>query len=235
MAPIIGVVPSARLFATADPYDDRYTFINFYTRRLCDTGAIPMGILGLDGCLPPGAAPACDGFVLCGGAKLWPYHLQILDHAFQTGKPVLGVCLGMQAMSAYFKVREQAALRHWEGSLLALFDRLKQEGYLFTRPVAHHWEVNITRDNIPATKHRVLLQEGTLLRQLLGAECIYGSSMHHYCVNGAPSALRVSALAEDGTIEGLEYRSQMLGVQFHPEVDAECGALFRWLTRAAQR
>ena len=127
-----------------------------------------MGILGIDGCLPPGAAPACDGFVLCGGAKLWPYHLQILDHAFQTGKPVLGVCLGMQAMSAYFKVREQAALRHWEGSLLALFDRLKQEGYLFTRPVARHWEVNITRDNIPATKHRVLLQEGTLLRQLLG-------------------------------------------------------------------
>ena len=36
-------------------------------------------------------------------------------------------------------------------------------------------------------------------------------------------------------IEGLEYLSQMLGVQFHPEVDAECGALFRWLTRAAQR
>ena len=57
MAPIIGVVPSARLFATADPYDDRYTFINFYTRRLCDAGAIPMGILGIDGCLPPGAAP----------------------------------------------------------------------------------------------------------------------------------------------------------------------------------
>ena len=87
----------------------------------------------------------------------------------------------------------------------------------------------------PEGKELSALRRRRRLRQLLGAECIYGSSMHHYCVNGAPSALRVSALAEDGTIEGLEYRSQMLGVQFHPEVDAECGALFRWLTRAAQR
>ncbi len=33
------------------------------------------------------------------------------------------------------------------------------------------------------------------------------------------------ARTADGTIEGLEYKSQMLGVQFHLEIDDELDAL----------
>ena len=35
--------------------------------------------------------------------------------------------------------------------------------------------------------------------------------------------------AADGTIEGLELGDRLLGVQFHPEVDAVHDALFAWV------
>ena len=36
--------------------------------------------------------------------------------------------------------------------------------------------------------------------------------------------------AQDGTIEAVEYKNHIVGVQFHPEVDGELGALFRFLS-----
>ncbi len=234
MSTVIGIVPSARLFSTPDPYDDRYTFINLYTQRLCANGAVPIGILAQDGLLPPGTANLCDGFLLCGGSKLWPYHLQVLHHALKTGKPVLGICLGMQAINAYFRVCEQAEKRQFSGDPLILFEQMKQEKFLFTLPVAHHWDVQITRDNIELTKHPIFVRPGTLLHRLTGVDCLRGSSMHHYRINGVAPSLCISAQTADGTIEAIEYSTQMLGVQFHPEVDDTMDVLFEWLIRAAK-
>ncbi len=88
--------------------------------------------------------------------------------------------------------------------------------------------------------HEVTVEDGTLLRQLLGVDRIETNSRHHQAV--APEAvgdgLRVSARAGDGIIEGIESPRHrwMLGVQWHPErpeVADRFQALFRAFVAAA--
>ncbi len=226
MRPIIGLVPTAKLFEGEDPFKDQYVFVNNYPKRILENGGLPLGILSADGSLDPEALEPCQGFLLCGGGKIWPYHLQVVGHALQTGKPLLGICLGMQAICAYFRVQEARLRRQCTLDDLELFAALKQERYMFNLPAPGHWEVPITRENGEETKHPVHIQPGTYLHRLLGREEVRGISLHNYQVNGLPLGLTLSALAQDGVIEGIERGNSILGVQFHPEVEREFDCLF---------
>lgn len=234
MTAIIGIVPTARLFDTDDPYQDQYIFVNNYVKRILESGGVPLGVLGVDGRVAEGTLALCGGFLLCGGNKIWPYHLQVVEHAVHTGKPVLGICLGMQAICAWFRVQEEKAARRFAGDTLELFEIMKQEGYLFNLPVEHHWDVAITRGNMAQTKHPVDILPGTRLYSLLGGR-VYGVTLHHYRVNGLAVALTAAARTTDGTIEGIEAGRNILGVQFHPEVEGEMAALFADLIEKSRR
>lgn len=233
MKPAIGLVPTAKLFEGEDPFQDQYIFVNNYPKRILENGGAPLGILPADGYAPQEALGMCQGFLLCGGGKLWPYHLQVVEHAVTTGKPLLGICLGMQAVCAYFRVREEAEKRGG-GETLALFDALKREGYLFNLPVEGHWDVPITRNNIAETKHPVEIRPGTYLHGLLGQSRVRGSTLHRYRVNGAAGALAICAQTADGVIEGIERGPNILGVQFHPEVEREFDCLFKDLVEKSK-
>ena len=122
---IVGVVPGAKLFGSEDLYADHYLFVNGYPKRIAACGGTPIGILSSDGSVIPEALALCDSFVFCGGARFYPYHFQVMEYATRSGKPVLGICLGMQMMNTYFLVAEEAQRRGWSGTLLALFDQMK--------------------------------------------------------------------------------------------------------------
>lgn len=227
----IGVVPTARLFENDDPYQDNYVFVNGYLKRIAQAGGAPIGMLAVDGEIAPGALDACDALLICGGRKIWPYHIQAAEHAVLTGKPVLGVCLGMQVLCAYYMIREEAARRGLCGSAAQLFETLKREKFFFTRPVAHHWDTPLTRENIEAVKHPVTLAPGSRLATLLRGETTRGASMHRYRADHVPQGLSLCAWTDDGCIEGVEAGTNVLGVQFHPEVDGAHAALFEALVR----
>ena len=55
-----------------------------------------------------------------------------------------------------------------------------------------------------------------------------GASMHNYRADHVPQGLQPAAWADDGCIEGVEGEN-ILGVQFHPEVDTVHLALFQAL------
>ena len=191
----------------------------------------PIGILSSDGYVIERALELCDAFVFCGGARFYPYHFEVMDYAARSGKPVLGICLGMQMMNTYFLVAEEAQRRGWSGTLLALFDQMKKERYMFTEPVDGHWNGHITRDSVDSFKHPIRVESGSRIEHLLGGPEILGASMHNYRITHPAAALRVTGRTADGTIEALEYGDQMLGVQFHPEADATSDALFQMICR----
>lgn len=224
---VIGIVPSASLFETEDPYLDQYRFVNHYGKRIVESGGIPVGILPVDGHAESSLLELCDGFLLCGGRKIFPYHFEITEYAVGKGKPILGVCLGMQTIGTWFRVKEEAEKRQFSGSLLSLYEQMKKEKFMFTLPVEHHWDVQPRRGHLEEAKHLVCVAKGTHLHQLLKADVIQGVSLHHYQLNGAADALTVSARTADGTIEGIEYGDRVLGVQFHPEADRCLEVLFR--------
>lgn len=228
MKPIVGIVPTAHLFETDDFYQDNYTFVNNYSKRVVENGGIPMGLLANDGQAFEDALARCDAFVICGGARIFPYHFQTVEHAVKTGKRLLGICLGMQIIHSYFIVADEAERRRWTGSLLSLYEQMKRERYMFTRPVEHHWDVHMTRSTIEETKHPVCVQESSLLARFTGGGTLRASTMHRYRVDAPSPRLTVCARALDGTIEGLEYGETILGVQFHPEVDTSLSGLFRF-------
>ena len=224
---IVGIVPGAKLFGSEDLYADQYLFVNGYPKRISENGGTPVGVLSNDGYVIPGCLDVCDSFVFCGGAKFYPYHFQVMEYAVRSGKPVLGICLGMQMMNTYFLVAEEAKRRGWAGELLALFEQMKKERYMFTEPVDGHWNGHITRDAVDSFKHPVHVTPGSRLERLTGRQTILGASMHNYRITHPAQSLTVSGRTDDGTIEALEYGEQLLGVQFHPEADSRNDELFQ--------
>lgn len=133
----------------------------------------------------------------------------------ETRRPVLGICGGLQLVN------------------IALGGRLIQH---VERPTVHRAEGDET------ALHPIRTLAGTRLRSLLGAEELTVNSFHHQAADPAtvPPALRVAAVAEDGTVEALEgvddSRFLML-VQWHPEAmpDADHRArIFGALVAAAR-
>ena len=148
----------------------------------------------------------------------------VLEHVEQTGKPVLGICFGLQSMNA------------WRGGSLV------QD--LSPIPVNHSAGPSV------ATAHTVLVVNSSLLGSLLSvteapSEGIFRrlavNSSHHQAVSRSGDDLTVVARCpEDGTVEALEGRigaAPMLGVQWHPERSTEFSPasrnLFTWLISSA--
>ena len=230
MKKVVGIVPSARLFENDDLYQDQYTFVNNYALRVAKNGGTPIGLLSEDGQLFQDALALTDAILICGGRRIFPYHFQAVQHAIEHKKPLLGICLGMQAIHSYFTVLEEAERRNHPGSLLELYETMKKERHMFVLPVSHHWDVHITRGHEADAKHEVCLTPDSNLRRRLGQDVIWGATMHNYQVNAPSRYLQIAGRARDGTIEAVEYADHVIGVQFHPEVDDTLDALFRFLT-----
>jgi putative glutamine amidotransferase len=128
--------------------------------------------------------------------------------AMEEGKPVLGVCRGLQVVNV-------AA----GGSLFqdcALFDGAMKHDYF---PGAG-W----ARDHLA---HEIRILPGSRLHAAFGGEEARVNSMHHQGVSTLGEGVRATAWAPDGMVEALEGRRDghfLVGVQWHPEMLIETHA-----------
>lgn len=232
---VIGILPVGSLF---DPEKrNTYTLGNNYTKRVLEAGCIPVCLAPVDGRLTPEQLEMCDGFVAQGGTQMWPYHFQVIDHAYNTGKKYLGICLGMQLIHRYYAMRKIVKEMGLEGpmdeSIMDLFYN-KKVGHDLLHAVEGHWLIDYDRlqQGKDEAKHDVDVVPGTILHRLLGRTKARVSSFHHWRVEDPVADLTVNAWATDGTgtIEGIDNGTNILGVQFHPEVDNLLPELFKFLT-----
>ena len=109
----------------------------------------------------------------------------------EQGKPILGICLGMQFTNVVSG-----------GTLIQ--DIPSQVG----TKVAHRRKY-----------HRVKIEPASSLAEILGADNAYVYSNHHQAVKNLGKGLRIIARSDDGVIEALErvYGGFGLFVQWHPE------------------
>ena len=227
----VGIVPTADLFYTDNVYDDKYHFPNTYVTRAVEVGMIPVGILSVDGRVVKESLEDCDCFILCGGKHIWPFQLEVIDHAVKNGKKLLGICLGHQSIHTYFKVVEEMKKRGYDGDIGDFWLKLESEGVTYLKDVTgHKWEI-LPRNHESDTKHKVFVKEGTLLHRITGKTELMGASLHRLAVYDPAPGVTISAFAEDGTAEAIEYGDQILGTQFHPDVDAELNCIFAYLSK----
>ena len=229
---LIGIVPMSPVFGeTENRYDDKYLFTDTYGLRVMEAGMLPIGVLPVEGRIKTAVLELCDGFIIQGGKKVRPHHIEVIDYAVRTGKKLLGICLGCQSIQCYFATRAEAERRHWTGSLAELYASLRcKEDHPFLGPVEGHKPSSILpRGNKDATKHIVYLAEGSHAAKAFGSTRVMGASFHILRIEDPAPGLIVSGRAEDGTVEAVEYGDTILGTQFHPDVDGELHRVFDWL------
>ena len=231
---VIGILPKGIL---NDPEKmDTYILINNYTKRLLEAGCIPVCLAPVDGRITQEQLDMCDGFLAQGGTQMWPYHYQVINYCYNTGKKYLGTCLGMQLIHRFFALRKLALERGLEGPMDEIVMDLyynQGEGHDLLKRVEGHWlkSLDAKQEGYDAAKHDVDVVPGTNLHRLLGKTRIRGGSFHNWRAENPVEELTVNAWASDGsgTVEGLEIGSNILGVQFHPEVDNLLPEIYQFL------
>ncbi|CAN5527295.1 gamma-glutamyl-gamma-aminobutyrate hydrolase family protein [soil metagenome] len=174
-----------------------------------------------------------DGVFIAGGVDLCPssygaeahelcgrtdpardrVELQFTRWAMQEGKPVFGICRGMQVIN----VAAGGSLHQDCAEFLP--NSIKHDYF----PTA-----GFARDHLA---HEVDVVPGTRLHGIYGVEEIRVNSMHHQGICQLAEDLVPSAVASDGLVEALETSDErfVVGVQWHPEMLIEHDAATRRL------
>lgn len=234
---IVGVVPYANLFKDENIYHNEYPFGNNYMNRIKECGGIPVGVLPANGYVEDEDLQLYDCFIITGGDKTDRFHLQVIDYAIKHNKPLLGICLGLQAIYIYFELKEEIEKNNYNGTIIDLFDKKrknKQDNYL-ERIDGHAKLKEITYENMESAKHSVILDKDSVLYDIYKQEKIFMPSAHEYRIRPGNSYLKVTGLAEDGTIEAAQYNKKIFGVQFHPENEIKNDVLFRYLINQCKK
>jgi len=129
----------------------------------------------------------------------------IIEGALAADMPTLGICGGQQLLHVVLG-----------GTLIQHIPDEVENALAHEQPNPRH-----------QTGHRVTIEKGTLLHDILGVTEIEVNSAHHQAAKDAPATspttsptiVRVNARAPDGVIEGIETEQHRfcLGVQWHPE------------------
>lgn len=231
---VIGIVPILKFSEEDNPFEDTCTFIDNYSNKIANENAIPIGLLLKDGKLDKNTLDICDSFIIPGGNRMYAIHFEIIEYAIKTKKPVLGICLGMQAMACYSRLKEYAIARNIEPTpenLVILRKELQKENIFMLEPLKKghihgekimNNEININEKNLLESRHNISIVPNTKLHTMLNKEEISVISLHSYRMYECGKDFKICASASDGTIEAIEANDEslwMIGLQYHPELE----------------
>ena len=142
----------------------------------------------------------CDGFILPGGDTWYRLDEVVIDYAIRRDKPLLGICLGMQALS----------------KVLSGEKKVGYDNTIKNDTLINHLEPN--KNYV----HSVIIDRNSKLYSIIGEEKIWVNSRHSYHVPELDNTL-ICARSSDGLIEGVELKDKkfIIGVQWHPESNLE--------------
>ncbi len=242
MKPKIGIVTSRRIINESRPFKDVFSFVNNFPKRIAKAGGIPSGVLFPDSKFDEEYLEMYDGFLIPGGSKIWTYQLAVIHYAITHNKPLLGICLGNQSLGAYSFVIDKLTKQGIEitiDKIIKFYDTITKDDVLFLQKVeGHDPEPEYHYYSIPNSKHKVFVNENSILYDIYKSKEIEQPSIHNYIVKDSGENFKVSATSEEGYIEGLEYKDPdkfIVGVQFHPELEEANDILFKRLIEEAKK
>ncbi|MBN1953978.1 MAG: gamma-glutamyl-gamma-aminobutyrate hydrolase family protein [Anaerolineae bacterium] len=239
MRPLIGITARAERVSQFLPLP-LYAITQNYARAVWEAGGMPLLLPPLFGAAEAGSLLArLDGLVLSGGGDVAAERyraannpsIQLVDHdrdraeialvetALQQGKPLLGICRGIQVLNVTL------------GGTLYADIASEVPGALPHRPAEGA--------PLDSAAHPLQLAPASRLAAVLAGETAVVNSFHHQAARAVGDGLIATAWASDGVIEGLEKPDHpfCIGVQWHPETgfgnQAGMERLFRALVLAA--
>lgn len=218
--PVILITPdlATRNEKDAEPH---YVVRENYAAAVAEAGGLPLilpyGMPNIDAALR-----LADGVLITGttpGYEATParreFELELIRRTMALGKPLLGICNGMQLMG------------EWLGGTFV--HGLPAKG----RAAVDHMPSTIP-DHIA---HPITFEAGSLLATLGGEQEPAVNSLHRHMLTGE-GQFRIAARAPDGVIEAIEGLSGTfcLGVQWHPEyrlTELDRAILHAFITQSA--
>ncbi len=233
--PLIGIAPC--YFVKENAY--WHMAQEAYSQSVWKAGGIPLLLTyPEDESKVSDVADHLDGLILTGGPDLpigiyggAPYDMKgeepmhparvsfdrkIFDAFFQSQKPILAVCAGLQIINV---MRSGTLYEDVPSQLTGAMDHGDYKG--------------------PVVKHSVEVEKSSLLRDVLGNVTPTVNSTHHQGIRQLGEGLLPIAYAPDGLIEAVgpvNGESSFLAVQWHPEQmqeDPTQMKLFHWLIEEA--
>jgi len=220
MTPIIGVTGCYQVFPSPLFHTvERYYINRSYLDAVKLNGGLPLPIPILD---DPEHMETyldmCDGLLLPGGWDVDPalfgedphrklgvvqpdidrYEIELLQLAFKKKMPILGICRGEQVINVA------------KGGTLFQDIHEQSESETLLHQQTYRGSIGI---------HRITVEEGSLLSEILGSTEARTNSMHHQAVKDCGEGLVVTARTSDGIVEAIESTDRtIIGVQWHPEL-----------------
>lgn len=229
MAPLIGITAHQKLVDEEGYRVVHHVTGSSYVRAVRKAGGLPVLLPMVEPDDAPGLLDRVDGVVFTGGDDVDPsfygaephprlgptdrlrdeLELALCRLAVERDVPTLAVCRGCQVLT------------------VALGGELVQH-------IDHHFEIDRYNQSI----HKVSVEPDSVLARWLGRSEIEVNSLHHQAAASAGPEARITARADDGTVEAVEpsSTSHVVGVQWHPELlrhRQEHLALFQGLVAAA--
>jgi putative glutamine amidotransferase len=147
--------------------------------------------------------------------------MRLVAAMLDAGKPVFGVCRGLQELNVAFG------------------GKLRRDLGDETRGLSHHAADGATLEQMFAHEHDVTLTPTGVLRHSFGAPRIRVNSVHFQGIDTLGDGLNIEAIADDGVVEAVSAwvgRAPVLAVQWHPEwnadADPQSASFFQILGRA---
>ncbi|MFQ6036941.1 MAG: gamma-glutamyl-gamma-aminobutyrate hydrolase family protein, partial [Sedimentisphaerales bacterium] len=209
--PVIGITS---VYKIDKKKESASTLVNFaYVQAVAENGGVPVVLPAItDEGILRRYVDELDGLVLVGGADIPPsaygqqphetirvlpsqrynFERKLISLWLADGKPVLGVCLGMQ------------------------FTNVVSGGTLIQDIPSQVGTKVVHRGN--KVYHWVKIEPGTFLAKILGTNRAFVYSNHHQAVKDVGKGLKIVARSDDGVIEALQRADRGFGlfVQWHP-------------------
>ncbi len=202
--PIIGIICQPFGWQDNSVFTNRYYILDNYSQVIMKNGGIPIGIIMNDLELIEDSLKLCDGFLITGGIAIKDYHLKVIDYALKNNKPLLGICMGMQALALYSLAEN------------------KEEKGLMLIPQKHIHNDEITQETKQKTIHKVnIIKKNSHLYQIFKKDQLEVNSFHNYQVKKVGKNFEIVGKSTDGIIEIIEHIDKnkfIVGVQWHPEL-----------------
>ncbi|HET9074073.1 MAG TPA: gamma-glutamyl-gamma-aminobutyrate hydrolase family protein [Solirubrobacteraceae bacterium] len=237
-APVIGI-PACLERASFGAWEQPTALMPFtYVEAVQRAGGIAL-IIPPDPALAEDPAPILDridALLLAGGSDIDPaaygepaepatehttpqrdaLELALTRGALDRDMPVLGICRGLQLINV---ARGGTLIQHLPDRAGVTPQHRRNPG------------------TFVGNEHEVALEPGSLAAQAAGETVHSTLSHHHQAVDRLGDGLVVSARADDGVIEAIEDPGMgyCLGVQWHPEADAESPVVATLVAEAARR
>ncbi len=170
----------------------------------------------------------CSSLLLTGGDDIFPefyydwedgkdrskykplrdgFEFKLFDYALSNSLPVLGICRGLQLINIRLN-----------GSLINDIETVRG---------TNHTKISDTQDRM----HEVNLYENTLVYDVVREKRGTVSSSHHQAIDRLGEGLTITAKADDGIIEAVEWEDKtskpfLLAIQWHPERMKEQNSTF---------